>query len=616
MRALAAVLLLAVTTPAFAADDEVVLLDFTAPYCGPCKAIQPQLNELHRQGYPIRQINISADPRTAAQYKVKFVPTFVLLVNGKERWRDQGTERVGQLKGIMDQARQMVSRSDRRREVVGPGPARSVDPPKPTLLDRMFNRQTRDEPGEPEVILGQEPDKAPDSVTKGAMAASVRIRVTYDGKVQFGSGTIVHSKQGRSIILTCAHIMDQAGPNPKVEVDVFRGGKSVTFFGKVIGHDIKSDVGIITIPTSAKLPVAEVAIPSLKPTKGQAVFSIGCDNGKEPTRMGAKLSGVDRYLGPNNLETNLAPEHGRSGGSLFDSRGRVIGVCSAADRKGNHGLYAGNRAIYEMFKKHKMLEVYGKELANVPEALQKPSKKRTTLFDSDRSDPSESAGVLLGELAEAPPFEDSVPEAESLGAGDSLGAAGSFDLDDAMGTAAESFGSSDSLGSVADSFDSGPSVEASFESNDELGNAASFESAPKSGLAQIPARIHDVPHALKSGGVRSALDELGGDAEVTVIIRPRDPGKSSQIVVIPHATSNFVAMLKGEVDSQPTPTSFVRPVMEVDLKTARQAEAARKAASANAKPILKLHPVGQWIDRDATSDIPRALTGWTKRIKK
>ena len=107
MRALAAVLLLAATTPAFAVDDEVVLLDFTAPYCGPCKAIQPQLNELHRQGYPIRQINISADPRTAAQYKVKFVPTFVLLVNGQERWRDQGTERVGQLKGIMDQARQL-----------------------------------------------------------------------------------------------------------------------------------------------------------------------------------------------------------------------------------------------------------------------------------------------------------------------------------------------------------------------------------------------------------------------------------------------------------------------------------------------------------------------------
>ncbi len=614
MRALAAVLLLAATTPAFAVDDEVVLLDFTAPYCGPCKAIQPQLNELHRQGYPIRQINISADPRTAAQYKVKFVPTFVLLVNGQERWRDQGTERVGQLKGIMDQARQMASRGDRRREVVGPGAARSVDPPKPTLLDRMFNRKAREEPGEPEVILGQEPDKAPDSITEGAMAASVRIRVTYDGKVQFGSGTIVHSKQGRSIILTCAHIMDQAGPNPKVEVDVFRAGKSVTFSGKVIGHDIKSDVGIITIPTSARLPVAEVALPTLKPTKDQAVFSIGCDNGKEPTRVIAKLSGVDRYLGPNNLETNVAPEHGRSGGSLFDSRGRVIGVCSAADRKGNHGLYAGNRAIYEMFKKYKMLEVYGKELANVPEALQKPSKKRTTLFDSDQSAPNKSASTLMGELAEAPPFEDAMPETESLGGGDSLGAAGSFDLNDAMGIAAESFGSGDSLGNVADSFGPEPGVEGSFESDDALGNAMPFESAPETGLAQIPERIHDVPHALKSGGVQSALDQLGGDAEVTVIIRPRDPGKASQIVVIPHATSNFVAMLKGEVDSQPTPTSFVRPVMELDLETARQA--ARKAAAAKARPIIKLHSVNQWIDRDATSDIPRALTGWTKRIKK
>lgn len=578
MRAFATVLI-TVAAPALAQDPEIILYDFTASYCGPCKTIKPHLNNLKRQGYPIKEIDISRNPQLAARFNVKFVPTFVLLVNGQERWRDQGTECVGDIQRVLDSA---------RRKIASDKPAATRPKEKPlTLLERMFNRQRREPPEELEVVLGQEPEKARDSVEKGAMAASVRIRVTYDGKVQFGSGTIVHSKQGRSIVLTCAHIMDQAGKDPKVQVDVFSNGKSTTYVGKVIGHDIKSDVGVITIPTSTKLPVADVVPPTEKLTKGLKVFSIGCDNGKEPSRVPAALSGVDRYLGPNNLETNLAPEHGRSGGALFDSRGRVIGVCSAADRKGNHGLYAGNRAIFEMLKKHKMVAaVYGEQVAE-----KDTNKKRTTLFDSDSD--STAPAQLIGELADAPPFEDSLDTADALGEASSLGAA-------------ESLGSAEPFG---------------FESASE--DAIPFETAEET-VVTIPDKIHDVTHSMTSGDVKSAIDRLGGDAEVTIVIRPRDPRKSSQIVVIPHATSNFVAMLQGEVDSQPIPTSMVRPVLEVQLEqaTRRQATERHRARQARAsaksqatRPILKLHAVKSWIDREATSDIPRTLTGWTQHAK-
>ena len=453
---------------------------------------------LRNQGYPIRQIDISKQPNVSRQFKVDFVPTFILLVNGKEQKRFQGTTRVGELKGLMDNAisqvrKRKASQQRRQGEVAARSRVEQSEPKKPSLLDRLIpGRQERNQPEPRETTRGQQPEKEVDIVTKGTMAASVRIRVTFDGKTQFGTGTIVESRQGRSIILTCAHIMDLAGDNPKVQVDVFIQGKAKTFVGKVIGHNIKSDVGLIAIPTSSRLPYAPIVRPDLKLKTGSKVFSIGCNNGKDPTRENATLTAIDRYIGPNNVETNHAPENGRSGGGLFDSKGRIIGVCSAANYKQNTGLYAGNQAIYEMLKKHKLLSIYGKELAEG-----KPEKKRTTLYDSemsgDRFDPA-TDNYKLRDIAALAQFEPSMNR-----------------------------------------------------------NAAEIE-------ALIPAPIHRVRPNSAESAIRRKIDELGGDAEVTVVIRPRDPRKSSQIVVIPHASSNFVAMLQGEVNDQPQHTSFVRPV--------------------------------------------------------
>ncbi|MFK7817098.1 MAG: trypsin-like peptidase domain-containing protein [Planctomycetaceae bacterium] len=568
MRTLAAVLLVVVPSVCQAADD-VVLLDFTAPYCGPCKTIQPQLDNLRRQGYPIRQVDISRDPAMSRQFGVSFVPTFVLLVNGKEQWRDAGTERVGDLKGIMDRAMRQVAKTK-------PAPvAKKSGDAKGTLFDRLFNRDKKSEPAEPTVVLGQQPERVPDSVANGAMAASVRIRVTYDGKVQFGSGTIVHSQRGRSIILTCAHIMDQAGPNPKVQVDVFLNGKSKTFHGKVVGHDINPDVGLITIPTSMKLPIAEVVPPTQKPEKGQSVFSIGCNNGKEPTREGARLSGVDSYDGPNNLETNHAPEHGRSGGALFDSAGRVIGVCSAADRKGNHGLYAGNRAIFTMLKKYNMLEVYAQ--GNPVLAADRSDRQR--LFASN--DGFGSTGFLQ-EITDVPGIKDSVG---ALGAPESgFGEVGRTDDEFAM--------------SDASAFDQ--SVEGSFETVEN-----------NVGIGET---IHEIPYALNGANLQQRANEMGAGAEVTIVIRPRNSDQASKIVVIPKASSRFIAMLQGEVESKPVrTTSLTRPVHERHLTSMTQVapEPSSSRSVRHRQMIRSCYPVSKWIERGETSDVPKALTGWT-----
>jgi thioredoxin 1 len=78
-----------VTDNNFAAEvleaGQPVLVDFWAPWCGPCRIIAPHLEELdnERDDLIVVKMNVDENPETAAKYGIMSIPTLILFKNGQ-----------------------------------------------------------------------------------------------------------------------------------------------------------------------------------------------------------------------------------------------------------------------------------------------------------------------------------------------------------------------------------------------------------------------------------------------------------------------------------------------------------------------------------------------------
>ncbi len=378
----AAALALVVTSlslTAYGANSEIVLLDFWSPQCGPCMGMKPTMHALEQASYPIREIDTTRDSQTSQQFNVHSIPCFVMLVDGREVDRKVGATSIEDLEQMFEHAKDVVVQQRRTRtQSPDPGAAlrTTAQGPAPQLGSNSASAPPSlgRQPGSIQIPItgaGQAPGDAPARQTASndfppnLMAATVRIRVDDPQGRSSGTGTIIDSRSGEALILTCGHLFrDSKGKGPMtVEMfDVGPNGLQVSqqFPGTLISFDLERDVAFISIKPNRQVPVVPIAPDHTQIGHGDRVATIGCSNGKDPTLLPQRVIELDHYLGPSNIEVSGAPEEGRSGGGLFNTQGQLIGVCYAADYEGRQGLYAGLDSVHGELDRLGLKDVYAK----------------------------------------------------------------------------------------------------------------------------------------------------------------------------------------------------------------------------------------------------------------
>ncbi|GAA0382594.1 S1C family serine protease [Bacillus horti] len=148
-------------------------------------------------------------------------------------------------------------------------------------------------------------------------------QVVDEKKISYGSGVIIHPK---GHILTCHHVVD--GMNM---IRIKLGSEQQLYQGKVVLEYPEKDIAIVEIQAKERFKEVKFGS-SKKATVGENVFAIGNPFGFDYTLTTGIISGKNRQISTEEheynfvLQTNTALNPGNSGGPLFNSKGRVIGI--------------------------------------------------------------------------------------------------------------------------------------------------------------------------------------------------------------------------------------------------------------------------------------------------
>lgn len=84
--------------------EELVLIDFFATWCGPCKSMESTIKDIAMEYSSVLKtvkIDIDKNQKLAEQLHIKGVPTFVIYKDGKQVWRQSGAMTKHELTGAI-----------------------------------------------------------------------------------------------------------------------------------------------------------------------------------------------------------------------------------------------------------------------------------------------------------------------------------------------------------------------------------------------------------------------------------------------------------------------------------------------------------------------------------
>ena len=81
----------------------IVIVDFFANWCGPCKMLSPMLEEIDNENIVILKVDVDSNPEIANKYKIMSIPTIILFKNGMEKSKKIGLCSKQELEEMINQ---------------------------------------------------------------------------------------------------------------------------------------------------------------------------------------------------------------------------------------------------------------------------------------------------------------------------------------------------------------------------------------------------------------------------------------------------------------------------------------------------------------------------------